>query len=49
MRRSGARSTITGVHPAQRSPNAADIPAIPSPATNARVRMAVTAPWRTRQ
>jgi hypothetical protein len=31
----GARSTITGVHPACRSPIAAAMPAIPSPTTNA--------------
>ena len=37
VRRSGERSTITGVHPAARSPTAADMPAIPRPTTSARL------------
>ena len=39
--------TITGIQPARRSPIAADIPAIPSPTTNALFAMAVTGPYRT--
>src|SRR5690606_33548432 len=41
VRRSGARSTITGSHPALRRPIAAEIPAMPSPTTSARLSCCV--------